>query len=45
MGRLNISACEAEKLGVEAIGRSVEAIEALRFEDENRQRVFARWSR
>jgi transposase InsO family protein len=37
---LNISVHEAEKLSLEAIGRFVEASEALRFEGENRQQVY-----
>jgi uncharacterized protein YerC len=37
---LIISVHEAEKLSVKAIGRFVEAIEDLRFEDENRQEVY-----
>jgi transposase InsO family protein len=37
---LNISVHDAEKLSLEAIGRFVEASEALRFEGENRQQVY-----
>jgi transposase InsO family protein len=37
---LNISVHEAEKLSLEAIGRFVQASEALRFEGENRQQVY-----
>jgi transposase InsO family protein len=37
---VNIRVHEAEKLGLEAIGRFVEASEGIRFESENRQQLY-----